>query len=382
MNIYRVCLMMGLLLLSGCNRSGNDTGKRLGTTGYPNGGKVNFDVISKSNTLKDLSGNFRSRGHYSMIFQAKTQNGALPLSGLTDESFYTMYEKEIKMTESRLRITQDSKTVSNKILLLLDFSGSIVDDCSKAEASTDPQNLCYQTVNSSKQFIDKIISDNQTMAIYYFNNKNKIQPLWRSPDNSDTTSDSTSLKASLDKLYDDAWRMEKLEGYRSTNLYGAVTDATKVVCRWFDDCVEGQSSDNMNANQQNYDFATIVVFTDGKDTAKKVTSSTMYSALSKYKRNYYYTIGLGDVNDGVLSKIGKDGYLKAAQTDKLDVEFNKLGEQLSSFANSFYKLDYCPAQQSGVLDLRVNVNDSKRRFSGEIKERVELLNGIDFRCDL
>ena len=381
MNIMRILVVVGLFLFVGCNRSGDDTtSKSLATNGYPNGGRIAFDVITKTNTLEDISGGtIRDRGHYSMIFQAKTQTRALPLSGLTNDSFYTMYESDIHINESKLRVSQDSKTVSNKILLLLDFSGSIIDDCSKGASSTDPQNLCYQIVNSSKQFIDKIISDNQTMAIYYFNSKNKVQALWRSPDQSDTTNDVSALKASLEKLYDASWRETNLVGYNSTNLYGAVTDATTVVCRWFDDCVLGQSSSVGASNQQNYDFATIVVFTDGQDTAFKVNSSKMLSELGRYKRNYYYTIGLGDVNDEVLEQIGKDGYLKATQTDKLDVAFNNLGEQLSSFANSFYKIDYCPAQQGGTLDLRIDVDDKKRKFAGQIKDTVRLIDGIDFR---
>lgn len=385
MNVTRFLLMVLLLVLSGCDRSGNDTGESLSPSSIlPNGGKVVFDVISKSNTLIDFTGNFNDRGHYSIVFQAKTEKESLPLSGLVDESFYTMYENDLLINESKLKISQDSKTVSNKIMLLLDFSGSIVDDCSEANASTSPDNLCYQIVNSSKQFIDQIISENQTMAIYYFNSKNKIQPLWRSPNSIDTTDDVDSLKASLDNLYSATWRAEYLEGYDSTNLYGAVIDATSVVCRWFDDCVEGVSSDNIDGNQQNYDFATIVIFTDGRHTVgdAQAQENEMLKILPHYARNYYYTIGLGDVDDDVLRAIGSDGYLKATQTDKLDVEFNTLGEQLSAFANSFYKFDYCPAQQGGLLDLRIKVDDKPRKFYGEIEEKVELLDGVDFRCDL
>lgn len=385
MNITRILLMGALFVLSGCDRSGDATGESVSTSSIlPNGGKIVFDVISKSNTLVDFTGNFNDRGHYSMVFQAKTEQGFLPLSGLVDESFYTMYENDLLVNESKLRISQDSKTVSNKIMLLLDFSGSIVDDCSEVNASSSPTNLCYQIVNSSKQFIDKIITDNQTMAIYYFNSKNKIQPLWRSADSTDTTGDAVSLKASLENLYSSTWRAENLEGYDSTNLYGAVIDSTSVVCRWFDDCVEGVSSENVEGSQQNYDFATIVIFTDGRHTVGDAVAkkSDMLRILPLYARNYYYTIGLGDVDDDVLSAIGTSGYLKATQTDKLDVEFNTLGEQLSAFSKSFYRFDYCPAQQRGVLDLRIDVNDKARRFRGEIEEKIELLDGVDFRCDL
>jgi len=383
MNIYRVLLVVGLLVLSGCNRSGEDTGNVIGTKSYPNGGKTLFDVISKSNTLEDINGgNVRDRGHYSMVYQAKTSKNNLPLSGLNHDGFYTIFEDGVQINETKFHVSQDSKTVSNKILLLLDFSGSIVDDCNKAGAASDVNNLCFQIVDSSKNFIDQIISSNQTMSIYYFNSKNKIQALWRSPDASDTTNDKGSLKASLEKLYSADWRQQNLVGYNSTNLNGAVKDATSVVCRWFDDCTEGVSSEAGSLNQQNYDFATIVVFTDGRDTAAKVSSSRMLSALSLYKRNYYYTIGLGDVDDDVLESIGTNGFLKATQTDKLGEKFGELGDQLNAFSKSFYKLDFCPAQQGGTLDLRVDVDDKERKFYGKIEESVRLIDGIDFRCDI
>jgi hypothetical protein len=378
MNVYRSLWIVLLLALSGCNRSGGDTGERLGTSSYPNGGKVTFDVISKSNTLRDISGEgFLDRGHYSMIFQAKTQHGDFPVSGLTDNRFYTMYENGIHIDESKVRVSQDTKNVTNQILLLLDFSGSIIKDCSEPNATTSSSNLCYQIVNSSEQFVDKIIAKNQTIAIWYFNSQQKIMPLYGTP-----TDDSSVLKTALNKLYSPTWRAENLEGFESTNLYGAVENATEVVCQWFQDCEVGKAT-VMSTNKQNYDFATIVTFTDGRHNVNNDTASALLPKLSLYDRNYYYTIGLGDeVDDGVLRLIGKDGYFKASQTDKLDKEFDKLGEQLSSFSNSFYRLDYCPAQQGGALDLRINVDDPTRKFYGDIRERVQLINGIDFRCDL
>ncbi len=378
MNIYRYVLVVGLLLLSGCNRSGEDTGSHLGTSSYPSGGKVAFDVISKSNTLRDISGEgYLDRGHYSMIFQAKTVNGDFPVSSLTKDEFYTMYENGVHIDESKVRISQDTKNVSNQILLLLDFSGSIVDDCSDPNATTSSSNLCYQIVKSSEQFVDKIIAKNQTIAIWYFNSQQKIMPLYGTP-----TDDSSVLKTALNNLYSSSWREKNLEGFESTNLYGAVENATEVVCQWFQDCEIGKATVISN-NKQNYDFATIVTFTDGRHNVNSDSVSSILPTLDLYKRNYYYTIGLGkEVDDDVLKLIGKDGYFKASQTDKLDEEFDKLGEQLSSFSNSFYRLDYCPAQQGGTLDLGIKVDDKERRFYGEIKERVNLINGIDFRCDL
>jgi len=380
MNLYRSLWIVLFLLLSGCNRSGDNTGESLSTSSVvPNGGEVIFDVLSKSNTLVDLSGQgFYDRGHYSMVFQAKTKSGDFPLSGLMDDSFYKMYENDRREEESKIRIAQDTKNVSNQILLLLDFSGSIVKDCAEENATSSSSNLCYQIVQSSEKFIDKVIASNQTIAIYYFNSQQKIMPLFGTP-----TDDSAVLKTALNKLYDNSWRADNLEGFEGTNLYGAIENATEVACQWFQDCEVGKATATSATNKQNYDFATIVTFTDGRHNTNSDTAASLLPTLALYKRNYYYTIGLGnDVNDDVLKEIGKDGYFKASQTDQLDEEFDKLGEQLSSFSNSFYRLDYCPAQQGGMLDLRIDVEDLARRFEGTITEQVKLIDNIDFRCDL
>ena len=378
MNITRFLLIALLLVLSGCDRSGDERRSGLSNSSYSSGGKVAFDVISKSDTLRDLSGEgFLDRGHYSMIFQAKTQSDDFPVSGLMYKSFYKMYENGTHIDESKLAISQDTKNVSNQILLLLDFSGSIVKDCSEPNATNSSDNLCYQIVKSSEQFVDKIIAKNQKIAIWYFNSQQKIMPLYGTP-----TEDSSLLKTALHNLYSAEWRTENLEGFESTNLYGAVENATEVVCQWFQDCEVGKET-VISSNKQNYDFATIVTFTDGQHNVNDDTATALLPKLSLYTRNYYYTIGLGGkVDDSVLRLIGKNGYFKASQTDKLDEEFDKLAKQLSSFSNSFYKLDYCPAQQGGVLDLDIEVNDRARDFYGAIKERVQLINGIDFRCDL
>jgi hypothetical protein len=384
MLIRTLVLSAFLVIFYGCNRAKDSSSSSLGENSYTlKGGRVDFDIIAKSNTLLDKEGNYKTRGHYSVIYQAKSANGALPISGLDDDSFYTMYENGKYVEESKLRVVQDSKTVSNKILLLLDFSGSIVGDCDKSDADTDPTNLCYQIVNSSKKFIDSIIAKNQTMSIYYFNSKTKPMPL---SNNAEPTDDRELLKSSLDKLYDPKWREENLKGYNSTNLYGAIkVAADEVVCDWFQDCISGKSSEiSNNQNRQNYDFATIVVFTDGRHTVgDNVSENELLSTLKLYKRNYYYTIGLGsEVEDDVLKRIGKNGYLKATQTQRLDTEFENLAKKLSDFANSFYRLDFCPAQQKGVLDLRIDMRDRERGFYGEIRDKFRLIDEVDFRCDL
>jgi hypothetical protein len=378
-----IVISMTILAIVGCGRSSDNSNNRV-STGFhhTSSGEVEFDVISKTNTLLDREGNYKDSGHYSILYQALSKKERMPISGLDKDEFYTMYENGKHIDESVMRVSQDSKTVTNKILLLLDFSGSIISDCDKAGAKSDPKNLCYQLVSSSKKFIDKIVSKNQKMAIYYFNSQRKPIPL---SNNADPSNDLNYLKSSLDQLYNPTWRDEHLRGYNSTNLYGAImVAADEVVCRWFQDCIPGKSSEMIDNKKKHYDFATMVIFTDGRHTVgNNVSERELLDDLSLYKRNYYYTIGLGkDVDDDVLKKIGKNGYLKADETRELDKRFDDLGERLNAFANSFYKIDYCPAQQEGTLDLKIEMEDKQRGYYGILEDKIDLLNGVDFRCDL
>jgi hypothetical protein len=378
----RFYIFIIIALFIGCNRSADSTEKSELSSNSLDGGKVNFQIISKTDTIQNADNGYNDSGHYSIIYQAKTDKNGMPVSGLDNDDYYTMYENSKHINESKLHIEQDVKTVSNKILLLLDFSGSIVGDCSKSDATSNPSNLCYQIVNSSKNFIDTIVSKNQTMSIYYFNSQRKPIPL---SDNAQTTDDVTLLKRSLDKLYDSKWRAEYLEGYNSTNLYGAIkVAADEIVCDWFQDCQKGEKSEFQVDGKNHYDFATIVVFTDGRHTVgNNVSLEELLSDLALYKRNYYYTIGLGkDVDDDVLQKIAKEkeNYFKATQTDKLDSEFERLGERLNNFANSFYRIDYCPAQQGGKLDLKIEMQTEN--YYGTLLDKIDLIDNVDFRCDI
>ncbi len=384
MKLFHLSLLWLIIIVAiGCGRAGDGSSTlRTTSANYPNGGLVDFKIISKTNTLLDKEGNYRDSGHYSILYQAKTHKHDLPLAGLDQDEFYTMYENDKHIDESKFRVNKDNKTVSNKILLLLDFSGSIVSDCDELNATNDPSNLCYQIVSSSKKFIDSIVSSNQLMSIYYFNSQRKPLPL---SNNADPTDDKEFLKHSLDKLYDRAWRKKYLEGYNSTNLYGAIkVAADDIICNWFQDCIPHKSSNIDENNKKHYDFATLVVFTDGRHTVgNNVSPKTLLSDLSLYQRNYYYTIGLGkDVDDKILKEIGKDGYLKADETKLLDTEFENLAQRLNAFANSFYKIDYCPAQQEGKLDLRFDMHDPERNYHGVIEDSITLFDNIDFRCDI
>ena len=365
-----------LVLFIACGRVGDE--KRLSTSGVPvaSSGNIIFDVRSKSQLVTKNGTNYDDKGHYSMLVQSKDKNGN-PIGHLSDFT-YELFENTHKSSqgESKVIFNEDTRPTTNKILLLLDFSGSLIGDCDRANSFENEDNLCYQLIESAKQFIDDTVTQKQTMAIYYFNSKKNITPL---SDTATSTSDKTKLKNGLSKLYDSKFRADYLEGYSSTNLNGAVIEATKIACQWVG-CNDGVYQPVNDANFESFEFASIVVFTDGRDLANRISKTDMLSFIDKYKDLYYYSIGLGDVDTNTLKSIGRDRYIPVKQNSDLDGAFDDLSIQIKSWGESFYKIDYCPASQEGSVDIKIEVENDN--YYGVISDTIKLPENIDFRCDL
>ncbi len=382
MKILYLIIITSLLTTLGCKRA--DLSDDIKTNSAS--GKILLNIVSSTDTIKDQT------GHFSIIYQAKDSNSK-PISGL-ENAKYSIYENGEKKSESRLYVSKDQKSASNNILLLLDFSGSIIQSCDEIDATYDPttkqyiivnkaqleNNPCYKLITSAKQFVDKTVTNSQKMAIYYFNSKIKITALVTSTTAS-ATNDKTALKQGLDKLFSKEFREKNLKNYLSTNLYGAVVEAIKTACNWVGVC-DYDIYKPENINIDSFNFASIVIFTDGVDQASIVTKEEMLEFISVHNSLYYYTIGLGDVDDQILREIGKDSYMKASDTKELDKEFDMLADELNAWANSFYRIDYCPATQKGEVAIQIEVIDDLRDLSGTIIENIILPDGIDFKCDL
>ncbi len=385
-----------LFWMAGCGSDrGGSEGEGLSPSGVKGSKKVVFDLISRHNTLKDTNGNYKDRGHYEILTQAKDSKNHLPVSGLEDAT-YTLYENGSKHDEAKIRVHEAPKEVENQILLLLDFSDSVIGDCDQVRAyrqndsgryivqnveEVKENNLCYKLITSAEHFIDQTVENGQQMAIFYFNSKVEITPLVTSTTAS-TTGDVELLKRGLERLYDSQFRRDNLEGYDSTNLFGAVIEATKTACHWVDNCNYDNYTPSEEIDKSTLKFASIVVFTDGRDQAGREKEETMRDFIRRHSGMFYYTIGLGDVDRSVLSEIGKDGFEVADNLGELDMKFSQLGGLLNAWGSSFYRIDYCPAQQEGKVEIRIDVKDPVTGEYGVITDQITLPQGVDIRCDL
>jgi len=111
-----------------------------------------------------------------------------------------------------------------------------------------------------------------------------------------------------------------------------------------------------------------------------VSEGEMISFINRHKSLYYYTIGLGDVDENTLRSIGRDKYIPVSKNSDLNGAFDDLSVQLKSWGNSFYKIDYCPASQEGSVDIKIKIESGS--YTGVITDAIRLPENVDFRCDL
>ena len=228
---------------------------------------------------------------------------------------------------SRSVIGQQGDFITN-VLLVLDLSGSI----------TSSENLTTLK-SASKTFINTVSSANTEIGIYWFDGEAALKQLV------DFTDDADDLNAAIDSL-DSSITVDP-----STNLYGAVEQSVTVL--------------ENHLSQIDDDVATvgaIALFTDGTDQASRATEA---DALQKVQnadsKISMYSIGLrGEIDEGFLRSVGKDGSVFASDIDDVGQSFLEIAGFIGDQANSIYELDYCSPRRSGTshtLELVVRVGN-------------------------
>ena len=358
-----ISICASLLLISGCGRvSGGED--NLGTTGRKSGSNLQFITIKKSHFV---STNNNNSGYYQSIVKTINKPDIYASDDqLENNQNYSLIENSKHKEESKISILKSNNNVNSKILLLLDLSGSIIDEGCEVEGST-----CKQLIASTNTFIDDIVGDqnsNFQMAIYYFNAKKEIMPL--STQTEFPIANTTLLKNSIKQLNNPQFIENNLKGYdNSTNLYGAVKQSGEKVCNWID-C----------SNQNNFEMGSVVLFTDGRDLADIVSKKNM---LKSIKDNIaYYTIGIGDADNKTLTEIsGKAHHFEASQNN-IQSAFTSAYNNIL-YNSSFYQINYCPSTQEGNVRIKILFNDKTNHIKAYTQEDKISLNGkIDLRCDL
>ena len=345
-------------LFFGCGRvgTGSDNIRALGTK---SDSKNDFDIILKSRYIQDGS-SYIKQGHYSLLF--KYSGNSKNLDGVLFENGSKYSSSESR--EAKVVIDPSSNSITNNLLLLLDFSGSIINDYSS------------QLTKSVLSFIDGVERSKVKIAIYYLNAKKTITPIVSEP------MDSARLKITIKNLLTDAYFNRIIqENLISTNLYGATIEATEIACKWVKNCSSDTFSSEPTLNIDNFEFASVVVFTDGRDQAGWAEEGEMIDAIKSNKALFYQGVGVGkDVDKDLIEILSTDKgiYEEKLNTESIESAFDKL----TIWANSFYEARYCPADQKDSVNIEIQVKDSQGVI-GSIREKgVKLINSEEFRCDI
>lgn len=280
-------------------------------------------------------------GLVSIFFKVDDSNGK-PVAQLTPAAF-NIYEKGrndecpklVSASESNSRISPKSQRFNFNTMLVLDFSGSVIN------------NSLVELKTAAKSLVDNVIPDTADnaykMGIWWFDGENELHLL-------------IGFTADKDALND---AIEGLSGAMSidpsTDLYGAVIKASDLATETLDTIV----------SQVAIGAASIVIFTDGTDQAARYTKAEALNKVNGLdERITVFTIGLGDeIDQPTLQSIGTDGSIFADNKTELESKFIEISNLISAEANSYYLFEYCSPKRdgSGTNDLIIEVTSGGKK---------------------
>lgn len=250
------------------------------------------------------------------------QRDGTPVPGLEPDDF-TLFEdgESLSGFESQLAILNPEEAFQIDHFLLLDMSGSVVE-------SGDLPAL----IEAASAFALSV-ADTGDVAVAVFDGREDPQLIV------DFTRDDGVLAQTFDALSD----YEVVD--TSTNLYGAVRAGL--------DLLDSRSAGSVL-------FAgSLTLFTDGTHRAG---TGGAYPTLAEVRRRVsqsdhaVFSIGLGgEIDEGVLTDLGKDGFAWADEIDSLDTAFDDTAEGVAAVANSYYAILYCSPARTGEHRLRLEI---------------------------
>jgi hypothetical protein len=277
-----------------------------------------------------------------LYFKVETLSGE-PVPDLTAEDFNIYEDGELVSTfESKQVILNPEIASAQTTMLLIDLSGSV----------TEAGQL-DELIKASSTFVDRV-GQTQSVAVYSFDGSEDIKKV-------------TSFSKSPDAVKSE---LASLEGYKakdpSTNLNGAVVQG-----------IEELEKEVAKANEP-LSFGTLVIFTDGKDRAKRVDIKDVNTAISETELEIF-VVGLGgEIDKGGLRKIGKSGVFFAKDSERLVKAFEDVAAQIDAMGRRFYLLSYCSPARAGEPELTVQAKSGIRRGSADYVFNAE---GFTPQCD-
>ena len=258
----------------------------------------------------------------SIFFQLEDKGGN-PIPSLTEENF-NIYEqttsdaclKPISVFEAQRAVSPLRREFSHTTLILLDLSGSVL------------ANFSEELKEATKSMVNEInpspVVATHNIGIYWFDGSSTIHQLIA------PSFDKDLIIGAIDQI------SGSLSQDNSTNLYGAVQEIT--------------SQANDLASAENISGVSILLFTDGKDRANRISKQEAYQAVDNSNRAVsFFTVGLGEeINEEDLRKFGKNKFVGIQAVSELVGTFTSIAQSVEDESNSYYIFEYCSPIRGGI----------------------------------
>lgn len=275
----------------------------------------------------------------SVFFKVDDKDG-MPVANLNSASF-TIYEKgrnddcerSISSFESNAVVSSRKQIFAYNTVLILDLSASVT------ATSLDELKL------AAKDFIAEVMpnddNENYAMGIWWFDGQDELHELIA------PSSDPAALQNAIDGI------SPAISDDPSTDLYGAVIKGV----------AEAEALQNSFEAEDIISAVSIVIFTDGTDQAGRYLKTDAMDAVNTANNAVrFFSIGLGgEIDEEVLTEIGKHGSVFAADQTELENTFQQVAQIVWAEANSYYLFEYCSPKRdgSGTNELRIVVNTNE-----------------------
>jgi hypothetical protein len=125
-------------------------------------------------------------------------------------------------------------------------------------------------------------------------------------------------------------------------------------------------------------FGSLVVLTEGADRASRISQRQMLDAVEAAPYRVF-TLGIGrELDDSVLSRVGKTGYIRVEDTSAARAAFGELAELIVRASRRQYLLRYCAHARAGRHKLKVEVQNAQGR--GQLQYTLDA-TGFTGPCD-
>ncbi len=323
-------LMGGLLVGFGCGGDGGGSG------GSGSDCDCGEEPLIEENglvfTFEDQI--VQTPANVSVFFKVDTVDG-VPVTGLQTGDFLVYEDGDlISQYESQQTVTPMPGQFRSHTLLLLDLSGSIVGSDSLDSLKQAAREFVFSVMDNAGTGMD--------MSIWWFDGARSLHPLVE-----DFITETETLLDWIETIH------PEMSEDPSTNLYGAVVDGIDRVQE-----AVGNADDRVSVGS-------VVIFTDGTDQAGWRTREEALAAVENAGPGVsIYTIGLrGEIDEAVLTAIGKNGSPFADDVAQLVPKFEEIALRIREDANSHYKLEYCSPKRKGAHDLMLTASVDDLRGS-------------------